>query len=836
MSNGISIVEGGGVYKTGPIREIYVKEALDIISSDKYKEQVEHIRTLETKEERDPFKEKLDYFIFAGTFLKRSNKNLIKASGIMLLDIDHVDDDFKKKLMEDEYVHFIFRSPSGDGFKAGVKIPVVQDDAEYKEYWYALAEHIGVDIVDEACKDISRACYASWDKDIYYNEDSVEFTEKAQRPKPASIYPQITPESLSDSTFATAVRNAWANGERQSLAMSVSGYLRKDNRMRWGLTRTLEFVKGICLETEDEEIEKRLKVVRQTYDKDEAELVGYRGLPDSIKMVIAKDEFVESQEEVDGYKPDEVNWTEDPYFSNSWKRLKIKTLSQLKKSDFLFQLFSSTGEITGKPQIRNNDVKTSIKMVIKAVRPGRKDQKTGEFEEDTVSYKLIDDDYNANFHGYEDDVMIKSYWVYDVIENGISYIVFCEDKLVNHEVHSFFGTAIKISHAKELQKHLSVKGVSNVFFCNKAESTIKPRPQEELIPYVREFIEKNGLSDDEYRTAMKDYIFTHPDGYVYGQPENYGLLKNAVLLSSRRPSRGLGEYPLHLWVWGGVGLGKTQELECLERIFQEIILEAANSTPKSLVPSYKEAIPDPGHLLKAHRVGLVDEFMKMVDKQRGHLTTSELEGQFGDLNFILTHKTRTVGSGNGSLWCIPTCQTIFAMNPSQKSKYLWQELKVIDDTTLSRTIPYVKGAEYVKFFLNNEPRKFPPTERGGSKKTNTNPNIPIPPCLSHGEVFRPFYVTIYDSCKVFVSKVSKDTAKTLFQSWLNLAGSGMKQAFKTRGLHHTFLLIDGLVKYRCLFEDFDPSFEAKQQDYDRAEAILTEMVKNWDYDMSGSEI
>lgn len=828
MSNGVSIVEGGGIFKTSPVKEVYVEEALDIIRSDKYKETVEKIRNSSDPKEKRGLKEGLDYFMFGGTFLKRGNKDLIKASGIVVLDFDHVSDDFKSDITNDKHVHFVFRSPSGDGFKAGIKIPVVEDDEEYKKYWYALAEHFsGAETADASCKDISRACFVSWDDELYYNKDSVEFTEMIEKPVSSSIYPQITPESLSNSTFASAVRDAWlpdtnGNTNRQNLCMSVAGYLRKDNRMRWGLKRTMEFVRGICEETKDEETNKRLEVVKQTYDKDESELVGYQGLPDSIKAVIARDEITENKEEADGYRQNEVNWTDDPYYNNSWKRLKMKTLSQLKSSDFLFQLFSSNGKITGKPQIRDSEVKTSIKLVIKAIKP---DKELG----DIVNYKLIDDNYNKNYDGYEEDAMIKNYWVYDVVDDGINHLVFCEEKLENHEVHDFFGTAIQVSHAKELQKNLSFKGTSNVFFCQKAESSIKPRPQEELIPYVKRFMEENDIGEEDYKKTIKDYIFTHPDGYVYNQPENYALLRNAVLLSAKNAGI-YGQYPAHLFVWGGVGLGKTLELECMDRIFGESILEAANSTPKALVPSFKEAVVAPGFLLSCNRVALIDELMKMVDnvlsQNKGH---SDVKNQFANLNFLLEHKTRRANSGNGNLYCMPTSKVFAATNPSQKSKYFHQEFTVLDKSTISRIIPYVKGAEYVKFLRSNTPQKPAMTKKG---VCSTNTSIPLYPFNSVIGVFRPFYVSIYDSCQHFASKVCEKKVQTLHQSCLNLATSEMKKVWAPRGKHHIFLIVDGLVKYRCLFEDFDPSFEAKTVDYDRAEKILIEMVNNWSYDMT----
>ena len=68
-----------------------------------------------------------------------------------------------------------FTSPSGEGLKAVVKIPVVQDDSEFKSYYYGIVEEFPD--LDMSGKDISRVCFFSYDKDIYVNYDADTFTE-----------------------------------------------------------------------------------------------------------------------------------------------------------------------------------------------------------------------------------------------------------------------------------------------------------------------------------------------------------------------------------------------------------------------------------------------------------------------------------------------------------------------------------------------------------------------------------------------------------------------------------------------------------------------------------
>jgi len=527
-----------------------------------------------------------------------------------------------------------------------------------------------------------------------------------------------------------------------------------------------------------------------------------------------------SEQDLEKYTKD-VNWIDDDYFNNSWKRLKIKNLGLINKGGKLFQIFSKENNITGKPQIRDNDVKTTITLIVKAVKK-EKDS------EDKISYKFIDDSYNRRDDGYEEEVLEEDYWVYDVVDKGIKYIVLCSKKLENHEVHTFSGMKVKINHSKEFDKNLVCRGSANLFFCHDAESTIKPLPPVEIIPYVKDFIKRNNMDEEKFKKMMFEYIFFHPNGIIYNQPEDYMLLRHAQLLSGREEG-----YPLHFFLWGGFGVGKTQEIECVDYIFDESILEAANSTPKSLVPSFSERIPNPGFIISCNRVALIDEMMKMVDNAMNNTRNSnDVKNQLSNLNFILEHRSRRANSGNGNLFCKPTSKMIVTTNPSMKSKYIHQELEIMDPSTFSRCLCYVKGESHVKFIEENKLRKCANTYplycmKKGVEKENITSKVKV-----IAQDLRSFYVTVYDSCQHFLSKVSEERVAKLFQTLVAFAKNPMKTMWKRRGLHHTKLVLDGIVKYRCIFKDFDPGFEATDKDYDDAERILIGMVKNWDYDMS----
>lgn len=526
-----------------------------------------------------------------------------------------------------------------------------------------------------------------------------------------------------------------------------------------------------------------------------------------------------NEEEIESYKP-AINWiTDNDYYKGSWSRLKRKNYAQLKGADKMFQLFADGEEIVGKPQIWDNEFMTTITLISEAVKKNKEG-------DEIVSYKFVDDSYNKRDDGPERGVLEESFWVYNVAANGLKYLVLTKKKLENHEVHKFNGMSIRVPHKKEFEKNLNCRGSVNFFFCKEAESAIRARPKEELIPYAKAFIDEWNIGKEEYTKLMKDYIFTHENGLIYSQPEDYTIMRHAHLLSGK-----VDGYPLHLFVWSSFGGGKTQELECLDNVFQEGILEAANSTPKSLIPSFNSSPPDPGFLLKKNRVALVDELMKMIDNAANNTRgIADVKNQLANLNFIFEHRKRNANSGNGGIYCIPTMKTVMMMNPSARSKYIHEELEVIDPSTMSRIVPFVKSDKHLDFISTNVlecakgVRSYICKNNDKNKLCTGNPT-------PFAQLLNEFYVTIYDSCQHFLTKPNQRFLDGLNKIVLTLAKNPMRTVWQRRGKHHTRLLLDGVTKYRCLFRDFDDSFESTQEDYDACERILVEMVNGWSENM-----
>ena len=110
-------------------------------------------------------------FSFSGIFERRGKDRLIRHSGIMAIDIDHLDGDVfseKERLMKNPYVYSVFLSISGKGLKVLVKVPESLDAESHKLYYRG---HSGGFLVEEdrRAQDVARYTNVTYDPDLHLN-------------------------------------------------------------------------------------------------------------------------------------------------------------------------------------------------------------------------------------------------------------------------------------------------------------------------------------------------------------------------------------------------------------------------------------------------------------------------------------------------------------------------------------------------------------------------------------------------------------------------------------------------------------------------------------------
>jgi hypothetical protein len=179
-----------------------VKELLAGIRGGKWRGQVEAVRTEYAKAVeagRDPkeavatLKQALPGVLWSGQFSTRAKtvhlgEKLVRHSGILCADLDGLGaglPEVRSKLTASRCLQAVFGSPTLTGLKALFRVPA--DAEKHKSSFSNVRAHVkeltGRDI-DEACSDVTRLCFVSYDPDLWINPAEPEqLGECTQSPK-----------------------------------------------------------------------------------------------------------------------------------------------------------------------------------------------------------------------------------------------------------------------------------------------------------------------------------------------------------------------------------------------------------------------------------------------------------------------------------------------------------------------------------------------------------------------------------------------------------------------------------------------------------------------------
>ena len=156
-----------------PYKEITLQEVYKLItSSERLKTLTETVRrAAENGDEKT-----LPYVTPCGVFSYRKSDSLTGPSGLIVVDIDHLDsrgeaEKLKRQLFDDRLLHPVlaFTSPSGYGVKAFIpydlaRIPDTRQNTSENIHWAMNYVQAGKG-VDRSGKDLVRACFLSYDEE-----------------------------------------------------------------------------------------------------------------------------------------------------------------------------------------------------------------------------------------------------------------------------------------------------------------------------------------------------------------------------------------------------------------------------------------------------------------------------------------------------------------------------------------------------------------------------------------------------------------------------------------------------------------------------------------------
>ena len=167
----------GGISTTTPYAAITPAQLYTVLTGSRHRACTEALRAAPVgSPQRADLKKGLDYVTPAGTFTRRANNALDTASGLLVLDFDHVPDVGAARialladvLLAPEVV-LLFTSPSGDGLKALVKADPTAAHLDNFRAWadYLTGHYAALGLVpDEAGKDVARACFVPYAPDAW---------------------------------------------------------------------------------------------------------------------------------------------------------------------------------------------------------------------------------------------------------------------------------------------------------------------------------------------------------------------------------------------------------------------------------------------------------------------------------------------------------------------------------------------------------------------------------------------------------------------------------------------------------------------------------------------
>ena len=165
------------------------------LSDKKHVSEIERLRSLPTKEERNAIKRRLPQICVCGIFQPtRKADNLVKHSGLICLDVDRKDNqdidnwaDLKQELAKLPQVAYIGTSVSANGYFLILPLRYPQFHKQQFEQLKRDFNKMRI-IIDPACGDVTRMRCLSYDPNPYINPEAVPYEGYYVEPKPFINY------------------------------------------------------------------------------------------------------------------------------------------------------------------------------------------------------------------------------------------------------------------------------------------------------------------------------------------------------------------------------------------------------------------------------------------------------------------------------------------------------------------------------------------------------------------------------------------------------------------------------------------------------------------------
>ena len=176
-----------------------ILQLLTNIRDGRWAEQVQTLRALgPAGKAYSDAKKKLPGFTVSGTFKLRNKARLLQHSGFLCLDIDAKTNPgvdlaaARQKVEADSYTYACFTSVGGVGWASVIPVPGDDHEGSFRALSAHYQQVYGLN-VDQACSDVSRLRFVSYDPALYLNEQAATFDKSMPEPaKPTATVPGLS--------------------------------------------------------------------------------------------------------------------------------------------------------------------------------------------------------------------------------------------------------------------------------------------------------------------------------------------------------------------------------------------------------------------------------------------------------------------------------------------------------------------------------------------------------------------------------------------------------------------------------------------------------------------
>lgn len=169
------------------IRDLTIEDALNL--GKQHKQNIDYIRSINRDKDEDKYKQekqkRLPVFTISALMGNgRKYEDIVEYSNIIAVDIDAKDntqykkEDLRNKIISFPYVFYCAQSVGGKGYFALIELDGGKDD--FKPHFNAIENDFKtMNIkIDNACKDITRLRFVSYDEEPYTNMNAIIYTKK----------------------------------------------------------------------------------------------------------------------------------------------------------------------------------------------------------------------------------------------------------------------------------------------------------------------------------------------------------------------------------------------------------------------------------------------------------------------------------------------------------------------------------------------------------------------------------------------------------------------------------------------------------------------------------